>query len=218
MQWQPWRYDVLGTEKIEGKNCFVLQKKVGDTTPAQDGPRSLYYVRTDNWRIVREVEYFWQHGKLLGPNTLNCPQGMFGPFPGEPRLPLFPLDTASVRDSTFRQYHVARFWARLRQFSGPADSTLLNRYCEEPDTSGGRPVPSGGSRVLFALSELGDSQHPSRSLGDSNGIVPADYSIQLWNSDYPWCLYEELGQYARESGARLSEERSWLIRCGHTGK
>ena len=56
-QWQLNRYDVLNKEKVDGKDCFVLQEKYGDTTSAGEGVRFLYYARTDDYRIVRQVEY-----------------------------------------------------------------------------------------------------------------------------------------------------------------
>lgn len=214
MDWRPWRYDVLGIEKVGGKDCFVLQAKLGDTTPARDVGQDLFYVlfyvRKDNWRIVREAEYYRQAGKLRGPGTRNYPTGMFGPRPDQSCLPLFPLDTASVQDSTFRLYgRIHGSVGYLRHFSGLADSGLLNRYRSDPDTSGGRPVQPGGGTMFAALSEGGTPRDGS--------IVPSSYDLQLWSSDYPWHLYSEGGQYLRE-GVRSQEKRSWLIRCGRSGR
>jgi hypothetical protein len=209
--WQHRRYDVLKMEKVDGQDCLVLQR--GDTASPGNGPRTLYYVRSDNWKIVREVDYFWQQGQLVGPSTFECPQGMFGPLPGEPHLPLFPLDTVIVRDSTFREYHVARSWAWLRQSSGLADSALLKRWLTEPDTLAGRPVPPGRGRMFSVLCELGVPR-------DSSGpAVRYAYSLQLWSEDLPWRLYEERGQYVPPgSSTRYVDVRTWLIRHGRSGR
>jgi hypothetical protein len=206
MSWQHRRYDVIGIDEVSGRDCFVLQEEFGDTTPARGGIRSLYYVRTDNWRIVRRDMYFQRAGKLVGPSTVNYPQGMFGPRAFEPRLPLFPLDTVPVRDSAFRDYEFPYSCAYLRQLSGTADSDLLDRYLSEPDPSGGRPVQPGGGTMFSMLSEMGA---PRDSV-----IVPSLYSLQLWSSDYPWRLYEEEGEYSPEGGARRLHSRSWLVAWG----
>ena len=208
MQWLPNRYDVLGVEKVGGADCFVLQEKIADTTASRDGVRNLFYVRTDNWRIVRMDMYLRQAGKLLGRRTFNCPEGAFGPTPLHPRLPLFPLDTAGVQDSTFRDCPAISSWASLRQFSGPADSALLNRYLNEPNPSGGRPVQPRGGAMFSVLSEMGA---PRDSI-----VVPSVYSLQLWSRDYPWRLYEEQGQYAPD-GTRQPRSRSWLVARGRSG-
>jgi hypothetical protein len=212
MRWRPQRYDVSGIEKVDGADCFVLQEKIGDTTPATDGERILYYVRTDNYRVIRKDEYFRQAGKLVGPRTSNCPEGMFGPTPLQPRLPLFPLDSVAPRDSTFHDYQTVLSWAALRQFWGAADSALLNRYLSEPNPSGGRPVQPRGGKTFSVLSEEGAPREPG------GPDVPHTYTLQLWSTDYPWRLYEEWGQYAPPgSGARQPGERSWLIACGRSG-
>jgi hypothetical protein len=206
--WQHNRYDVLNTEKVDGRDCFVLQEKFGDTTIAREGIRFLCYVRTDDYRIVRQVEYFRQAGKLVGPSIYNFPEGVFGPGYLGQQLPQFPLDTAAVQDSTFRLRGSGIGGANLRQFSGPADSALLNRYLSDPGPSSDRPVQPRGGKMFSVLSEPGAPREPGGPL------VPYDYSLQLWSTDYPWRLYEEQGQYAREGGARQFHSRSWLIACG----
>jgi hypothetical protein len=211
-QWQRWRYDVLRTEDVDGKDCFVLQ--VGDTASAGSGPRTLYYVRTDSCRIIREVDYYWQAGKLLGPGTFNCPQGMYGPFPGEPQLPLFPLDTMATRDSTFVRRRVARSWERMRQFTHLADSASLRRYREEPNQSGGRPINPGNGVLFVSLSQ---SSEPA---GPGGPEVARLYTLQLWSEDLPWRLYSEWGQYQYNPRRVLPayvETREWLVRSGHSG-
>jgi hypothetical protein len=212
-QWQHWRYDVLRTEKTDGRECFVLQR--GDTLDPGTGPRTLYYVRSDSCRIIKEVDYYWQNGKLYGPGTFNCPQGMYGPFSGEPQLPLFPLVPELVRDSAFVRRRVARFWGHLRQFTYLADSAALDRYRAEPSQSGGRPVGLGNGRVLASLSE---SAEPT---ADGGPDVVDLYTLQLWNENLPWRLYSEWGQYRHKPGKVLPpyvNVREWLVRIGHSGK
>ena len=209
-QLQPWRYDVLGIENVGGHDCFVLQKKVGDTTAAQSGVRNLYCIRMDDWKAIRRVRYSLRAGKLRGPSTVNYPKGMFGTGRSEPRLPLFPLDTAAVQDSAFRRYEFPYHGPKLRQFCGLADSAVLNRYLSDPDTSRERPVQLGEGPLIVVLIEGGAPRDSS--------VVPATYSLQLWSRDYPWRLYEERGVYLPGTGVREADSRSWLIRCGHSEK
>jgi len=160
--WQPRRYDVLDTEGVDGHDCYVLQEKLVDTTAAQEGVRDLYYVRTDDWKIVRRVEYFTRAGKLIGPSAADYPQGMFGTRRGELRMPVFPLDTTYVQDSAFGVYEFPIGSAYLRQFSGLADSVLLSLYLSQPDTSGGYPVQLG-EEELQALNATADRLECSRA-------------------------------------------------------
>jgi hypothetical protein len=205
------RYDVLGIEKVNGRDCFVLQRKFGDTTSAREGVRFLYYIRTDNWRVIRMGTYLRQAGEIHGPGVSNYPDGMRGFHPFGAWFPLFPLDTATVQDSAFHLDTLTYGAADLRQFSGIADTALLNRYLSGADSSGARPVQPRGGAMFSVLSEVGV---PRDSI-----IVPVDYNLQLWSRNYPWRLYEEWGQYEPEgSSIRQARSRSWLVRCGHTGK
>lgn len=202
--WQHWRYDVLRTEEVDRKDCFVLQW--GDTLSPGSGPRMLYYVRTDSLRIIRRAIYYRRAGKLVGPKTLNYPQGMYGPNPGEPQLPLFPLDIMATRDSTFVRH--------FRQFTSLADSVSSRRYREDPDESGGRPISPGSGRLFTVLSQ---SSEPA---GPGGPEVARLYSLQLWSEDLPWRLYSEWGQYLHRPGRETRtyvETREWLIRSGHLG-
>jgi hypothetical protein len=207
-RWLCDRYDVLRVEESGGADCFVIQHRIGDTAASRDGVRDVYYVRTTDYRIVRKVEYLHQAGKPLGPRVFNCPEGMYGPTPFHPRLPLFPLDSVSTQDSGFHDCHTAMSWASLRQFSGPADSALLSRHLVEPNPSGGCPVQLRGGTVFSVLSEMGVRR--------DSITMPSVYSLQLWSRDYPWRLYEEQGQYVPD-GTRTPRSQSWLVACGHSG-
>jgi hypothetical protein len=199
------RFDILGMDKVGGTGCYVLQAKMGDTTPSRDGERDVYYVRASDYLVIRKVEYLCQAGEPMRPRVFDCPEGMFGPTPFHPRLPLFPLDSAARRDSTFRDYRTALSGASLRWFSGIADSALLRRYFSEPSTSGARLVQPLGGTMFSVLSEMGVRR--------DSVTVPSVYSLQLWSRDYPWRLYEENGQCAPD-GTRHPRSRSWLVACG----
>jgi len=208
-QWQYERYDVLSVEKVDGRDCFVLLEKYGDTTSVCAGVRTLYYVRTDDFRVARRVEYYRQAGRLIGPVTTDYGQGMLGTLPGA-LLPLFPLDDAGVPDSTFRYFKPQS--ADLRQFTGQADSASLRGCLDDPGPSYGHPVPLRGGRVFSVLSEMGAPGEAGRPK------VPDTYTLQLWSEDYPWCIYGEWGQYKpRGGGVRSSSVRNWLIACGSSG-
>jgi len=204
-QWQYDRYDVLSMDKIGGRRCYVLQQ--GMTESPGSGPRKLYYLRADDFRIVRKVEYFRQAGKLVGPCTSDFPEETAGPDPGE-LLPLFPLRSATAQDSAFRHYVKGGY---LRQVSGPADSALLRNCLNDPDTSRGHSVQPRGGRMYSVLCESGTPR--------DSATVAYVYSLQLWSTDYPWRVYEEWGQYTPPgSSSRQSNCRSWLIAVGHTEK
>ena len=207
--WQTDRYDVLGTQDVEGQDCFVLQQKTGDTTASRDGERFLYYIRTDNWRVIRMETYLSRAGKLRGPGVSNYPEGMSGFHPFGVWFPLFPLDIAAVHDSAFHIYAGTYGAQDLRQFASIADSALMNRYLSDPNPEAGRPGRLGAGKMFSVLSEMGASREST--------VVPSVYNLQLWSTDYPWRLYEEEGQYTID-GNRQSNWRTWLIAWGHSGK
>ncbi len=213
-RWQLNRYDVLNKEKVDGRDCFVLQEKYGDTTSAREGGRFLYYARTDDYRIVRQVEYFWQAGNLIVPRTLDFPDGVFTDMGGVgQQLPQFPLDTVTPQDSMFRLRGSGQGQAYVRQFVGPADSAQLGDYLNDPEPSAGLPVHPRGSTMFSVLSEMGAPREPG------GPDVPWTYTLQLWSANYPWRLYREWGQYKPPgSSTRRSSSRSWLIAVGHKKK
>jgi hypothetical protein len=204
-EWRLSRYDLLRIEEVDSRECFVLQEKKGDTTAVPDGERTLFYVRKDNWRVVRVASYT----KSGGPYLTDYPQGTFGFAPDQPRLPWFPLDTSTAQSFTFRSYEVTRFVRGvLRQHARPADSVLMRRYTA-------RPAPPGARDSRFAsgtmFSVLIDGGVPRQTR------VPNEYSLQLRSSDCPWRLYEEEGTYARD-GMRDYDRRTWLIAWGYSEK
>jgi len=212
-RWQLNRYDVLSSERVAGCGCLVLQVKFGDTTPTRDGARYIYYVRADDYVVIRQVEYSWQAGSLVGPTTFDFPEGVFGDLVFGQQLPQFPLGIAAPRDSTFYRRGSGLGMANVRQFAGAADSASLAGYLGDPEPRAGAPVKPRGSKLFSVLSEWGA---PRESGGPD---MPYTYSLQLWCGAYPWRLYSEWGKYwPRGSSTRRASRRSWLIASGHKEK
>jgi hypothetical protein len=204
-QWQHERYDVLKIEKVDGKDCFVLRR--GDAASPDSGDRKLFYVRDDNYSVVRRVAYYRQAGRLVGPVSSDFPTGTLGPR-SSMLLPAFPLNVTTGSDTAFRLRISGTEVVNSRQSVGIADSILVNHCLAALDSSGSHAVDTRGRAVFSILTEEGAPQEPS-------GLdVPCTYGLQLWSEGYPWRLYEEHGSYARGSGVRLPAESSWLVACG----
>jgi hypothetical protein len=204
-EWRLLRYDLLGIEGVGGRECFVLQEKKADTTATPEGERTLFYVRNDNWRVVRVASY----SKSGGPYLADYPEGTFGFAPGQPCLPWFPLDTSAAYNSTFRRYEITRsVRGVLRQHSGLADSVLMRRYVA-------KPAPPSASDSRFATGTMFSVLVEGGVPGQTR--MPDLYSLQLWSSDCPWRLYEEEGAYAPD-GMRDYDRRTWLVAWGHSSK
>jgi hypothetical protein len=203
--WQHKRYDVLRKEKLADAACYVLQ--YGDTAAPGSGTRTLYYVRCDNWRTVRSDDFVENQGQVIGPVTMDFPDGMFGPLPADPQLPSFPIGAATPQPHASSPGSLDP----LRQSSCPADPARLNSFRAETDSTGGRPVKLVG-KTYEAVSEL---VMPS----DTGGAdVPYRYALQLWNEGCPWRVYEEMGSCDPVTGTRQPEEQSWLIAWGRLKK
>jgi hypothetical protein len=211
--WNYTRYDIVGVEKVREQNCYVLKTR----HQGRDGVLSrvpyVFYVRTDNWLVVREVVTTTFNDTLLSPVITDCPLGLFGPFTSEPRLPRFPLQLENL-DTAFRLKKRDDCSAWLREMSDVAGTNQVSRLLDEGDTAGGRVVrPSG---VVYRVrSELGGNLEP---VLPGPGEKRITQSLQLWCLDQPWCVYEELVQYNGEKLVPFVEERSWLIASGHADK
>lgn len=204
-EWRYGRYDLLGIENFDSRECFVLQEKRADTSATPDGERTLFYIRNDNWRVVRVASY----NKSGGPYLTNYPQGTYGFAPGQPRFPWFPLDTSAAQNSTFRRYQITRsVRGVLRQHSSPADSVLIRRYATREVPPSARDSRFATGTMFSVLVEWGVPRQTR---------VPDHYSLQLWSSDCPWRLYEEEGVYAPD-GIRDPFLRTWLVAWGHSAK
>jgi hypothetical protein len=209
-EWRKTRYDVSGSEKVGGRDCFVLEIAYYWRPGTLSGPPHVFHVRADDWLVVRETYQTTYNGTLLPPVVLDRPLGLFGPFSSEPRLPRFPLQLPGKQDTTFKLKERDDCSAYLREISAIADLSLLRQLLDEGDTTGERVVRPTGA-VFQVRNELGGNLEP-RPKGGEKRIVR---SLQFWSDDLPWRLYEECVQYDGLKPARRVVERSWLIAVGH---
>jgi hypothetical protein len=201
---QDMKYRVVGIEKVGKRDCYTVETRYLGCQATD-----VFYVRRDDWRIVRRV-VTTEFDRKLRPSTVrDCPLGQYGPFSGEPRLPRFPLQPG-IPDTTFKLTRLDRYSAWLREMSDVADSNLVNRLLNEGDSAGGRVLRPTG-KVYRVRSEGGGNLEPS-PYGGERRIVQ---SLQLWSEDLPWRAYEELVQYDGPKPIRRVVERSWLIANGH---
>ena len=209
--WRYRRYDVAGIEKVGKNDCYVIEIR-GDLQPKIEGvgdPGIVLYVRTDNWRLVRTVQARDSSGMRVSPRVFNTPDGRFGPFVSEPRLPRFPLRLMS-RDTAFKTERRRVSCADLREISRPADPALVERLLAEGDTADTRVVRPSGA-VYQVRNEIAGNHIP----GPQPGAREFTQSLQLWSDDLPWRSFEELVSYRGPTLTRCVNERSWLIAVGH---
>jgi hypothetical protein len=207
--WDLTRYDIVRTEKVGQRDCFVLESHYQEPSGRLCEAKDVYSIRKDNWLVVRQVRFHVYRGTLHSA-TLERPLGMFGPFQaGEPRLPRFPLVPAS-KDTMFRLQVRDDFAADLREVSRIADAAQVQRLLDEGDTVSGRVVRTTGT-VYLVRSEVGGNLDP--------GLPPCEKSIgqslQLWSADQPWRVYEELVNYSGPDFTRYVLGRTWLVASGH---
>ena len=213
-QWIYRRYDVAGIEKVGKNDCYVVEIRGGRRPNISSAGAAgiVLYVRTDNWRLVRTVEARYSGGKRVSPDVFDTPNGRFGPFVSEPRLPRFPLQLTS-RDTAFRKERLRGCYAHLRELSRPADPALVERLLAEGDTADLRAVRSSGA-VYQVRNEVAGNVIP--------GLKPSarefKQSLQFWSDDLPWRPFEELVNYRGPTCTRSVTERSWLIAVGQTGR
>ena len=208
--WSYMRYNIAGVEKVDGRDCFVLETRRQsrpDGAPARTN--HFFFVRNEDWLVVRDVSTRMYNDTLLPPDTLNYPLGLFGPFEGrELRLPRFPLQLGNM-DTAFKLQKLDYYAADLREISSVADPGLVKRLLDDGDTTGGRVVRPAGM-VYQVRNEAGGN------------LVPAGReilrSLQFWCDDQPWRLYEELVRYTGPDSTRRVVGRSWLIASGRTGR
>jgi len=200
--WHHKRYSIVGVEKVGKRDCFVLETRYQGPKGQLARTKNVFYVRTDDWLVVRRVTTRTFNDTLCPPATYDCPLGLFGPVQGgEPRLPRFPL-RLGVQDTTFKLQRRDDGFAELREISSLADSALVKRLLAEGDTAGERVVRPT-SVVYQVRNEVGGDLET-----DNRRIVQ---SLQLWSDDQPWRLYEELVQYDGPKPVRRVIERSWLV-------
>jgi len=211
--WYHVRYDVARIEKVGDRNCFVLEARLQSSKGNLSRTANAFYVRTDDWLVVRQVVTKMSGDRLLPPITLERPLGLFGPFQGgEPRLPRFPLQPGG-QDTAFTLQQRDDGAAFLREISGFADSTLVHRLLDDGDTTGRRVVrPTGVVRQV--RTESGGTLAPDPLPGGKR----ITQSFQLWCEDQPWRVYEELVNYDGQEPMRRVMERNWLTASGHSDK
>jgi len=218
--WRYKRYDVVRIGKVGKRDCYVLQTVTSGPKGEMERDTVLFYVRVDDWLIVREDVARFYADKPLGMGIQPAPLGLFGPFPGEPALPRFPLRLDDP-DTTFKLKKRERCLAELREISSIADPATVKRLLDDGDSVTVRHlfgwVDSTRIRVLRPTgivyqvrNELGGD------LDTDNRLIVQ--SLQLWSDDLPWRVYEEHVQYTGPKPVRRVEHRTWLIASGHMEK
>jgi hypothetical protein len=210
--WDHTRYDIVGVEKVHKRNCLVVESRDQGPSGRLSDAHIAFYVRMDDWLVVRQV-IAYMYCDVLRHDTLECPLGLFGPFPaGEPRLPRFPLRLAN-QDTAFRIKRRDDCAADLREMARIADPAEVKRLLKEGDTGGGRVVRPTGV-VYQVRNECGGNRFP----GPPPGRREVVQSFQLWCDEEPWRVYEELVYYHGLELSRDVTERSWLVASGHKKK
>jgi hypothetical protein len=212
LAWRYKRYDVVRIEKVEGRDCYVLQTVTSGPKGEMERDTVLFYVRVDDWLIVREDMARFYADKPLGMGVLPAPLGLFGPFPGEPALPRFPLRLDDP-DTTFKLKKRERCSAELREISSIADAAKVKRLLDKGDSAGSRILRPTGI-VYQVRNELGGNLEP----GPFPGERRIKQSLQLWSGDLPWRGDEGLVTYTGPKPVRRVQNRTWLIAVGHKGK
>jgi len=211
--WHYTRYDVVRVEKVRNRDCYVLETR-GSSRPniSKSGAAGhILYVRTEDWLIVRHVLTIG--GYKPQPSIVrDCPRGLFGPVPEEPKLPRFPLRLGDP-DTAFKNQKRDDGSAYLREISSVADPELVKRLLAEGDTLGSTAVRPSGA-VYQVRNEMGGNLVPGPFPGEP-GITQ---SLQFWCEGQPWRLYEELVQYEGKKRARYVIARSWLIASNRAEK
>ena len=213
-RWVYRRYDVAGIEKVGKNDCYVVEIRGGrrPSISSAGAPGIILYVRTDNWRLVRTVQARYLSGKRVAPDVFNTPDGRYGPFVSQPRLPRFPLQLTS-QDTAFKHERFEDWGAYLREISRPADPARVERLLAEGDTADTKAVRPSGA-VYQVRDEVGGNVIP----GPKPGAREFTQSLQFWSDDLPWRSFEEFVSYRGPTLTRCVNERSWLIAVGQAGK
>ena len=206
------RYDVAGVEKIGRQDCYVLRAASPDRGGGSSGPDVVWYVRTDNWLVVRQILFSGPYGSVA-PDTVESHLGLVGPlFGGEQCLPRFPLKPEGL-DTMFKPRRLEDYSAWSREISSVAEPASVKRLLEEGDTAGGRVVRPTG--VVFEVRTEAGGELGLRAQPPGRRIIQ---SRQLWSHNQPWRVYGELAHYDAANPVWRVVERSWLVAVGHTKK
>jgi hypothetical protein len=208
-EWTYTRYDVVRVAKVGRRDCFVLQTATSGPNGELGRDTRLYYVRVDDWLVVRMDIARFDDGKPCPPGIRVAPLGLYGPgFSGEPALPRFPLRLDDP-DTTFKLKQRDDCSAELRELSSRADTELVKRLIAGGDSAGGRVVRPTGPVYQVRNEGGGD-------LGTDNSLIVQ--SLQFWSDDLPWRAYEELVHYTGPKPVRRVVARTWLTAVGHGKK
>ena len=218
--WRYKRYDVVRIGKVGKRDCYVLQTVSSGPKAKKGLDTVLYYVRVDDWLVVREDVARFYSDKPRGMAIMPAPLGLFGPHPGELALPRFPLRLDDP-DTTFKLTMRERGPAELREISSTADPATVKRLLDVGDSATVKglfgwvdstriPALRPAGIVYQVRNELGGD------LGTDNELIIQ--SLQFWCDDLPWRVYEEHVQYTGPNLVRRVERRTWLIACGRGGR
>ena len=209
--WRYKRYEVTGIEKVRDRDCYVLEtRRQGTPTRRVSDRKDVFYVRVDDWLVVRRVSNEVTGGT---PTTHDYPLGLFGPLGnGELTLPRFPIRLGDP-DTAFKLQRRDDCYAYLREISSAADTALVKRLLAAGDTLGTRAVQPSGA-VYQVRDEIGGNFEPGAFPYPSEPLMTQ--SMQFWCENEPWRVYEEVVD--SHGKTRNVGERSWLIATNHTGK
>ncbi|MBM3314564.1 hypothetical protein FJY71_01795 [candidate division WOR-3 bacterium] len=209
--WYHHRYEVLRMERVNGRDCYVLESRDPDGQP--QGVRELYHIRTDSLLPIRQTHIWAQSNRLLPPAATDYPDGVPRIYTPDLQLPYFPLDTAYVRDTMFTCRPGEGY---VRNVTRVADSVTVRRLLDTGDSCGERvPRPSGGP--VYAVRSEAAGGPPPLPPPPGRPWPMVWQTNQLWCDTWPWCVYEEHTAIDNRSGTRRLYSRSWLVRVGHSG-
>jgi len=207
--WRYKRYDVVRIEKVGKRDCYVLQTVSSGPKGEMERDTVLFYVRVDDWLIVRQDVARFYSDKPIGMGIRHAPLGLFGPYPGEPALPRFPLRLDDP-DTSFRlKKRDFDGGTEMREISSIADPATVKRLLDKGDSASSRVLRPTGI-VYQVRNELGGNLEP----GPYPGERRIKQSLQFWSDDLPWRVYEELVRYTGPKPVRRVEHRTWLIAYG----
>ena len=172
--WRYKRYDVVRIEKVGKQDCFVLQTVSSGPKGEMERDTILFYVRVDDWLIVRQDVARFYSDKPIGTGIRHAPLGLFGPYPGEPALPRFPLRLDDP-DTSFRLKKRDDGGAEMREISSIADPATVKRLLDKGDSASSRVLRPTGI-VYQVRNELGGNLEPGPYRGERR-IKQHDYAV-----------------------------------------
>jgi hypothetical protein len=201
------RYDVIRIDSVGGHPCYVLQVEYRDYTTTPGNLRDAYYVRMDNWAVVRQIAYSRGNRGFEEMSHWDSPRGQVEYIEAGPSLPHFPLSgKPTSRRIPLPRRDGGTVPRYFRDSSATADSTVVTQWLDEDRDAPFVRVsrPSGVAYYLYHIESDANRATQRRS-----------YSNQIWCKNQPWRLYE-LRQL--DYSPFTITQKSWLIASGHAGK